>query len=274
LGQASPQHQLAVLQAYLGVTLLTVLILAAEVAERRRGEHLARRAEVERAQSEEAAVKLAEAERHSITQDTHDIVGHGLNVMLLQLGAVRQVLDSDPELARELVTSVEAIGRKACHDLDVALALVGQAPVLVPGRGLRELPELVGMLRDSGLDVDLVIEGERGDVSTLADWSAYRIVQEALTNVLKHAPGAKATVTVRFHHDEILLSVVDNGGPTSGGAAAEEGRGIIGMRERAGALGGTVDIGPAPGRGYAVVAKLPRSAGSLRAGAALQPSLE
>jgi signal transduction histidine kinase len=257
LASASPPHQLAVLQVFLALTLLTMLVLAAEVVERRRGQDLARRAEVARARSEEAAVKLAEAERHSITQDTHDIVGHGLSVMLLQLGAVRRVLDSDPGTARELVASAESIGRKACDDLDVSLGLVGPEQARATGQGLEQLPELVNTLRDAGLRVDLRTEGERGEISTLVDWSAYRIVREALTNVLKHAPAASATVTIRYDEHALSLSVVDDGSGRDPDGSCMDGRGIIGMRERAAVLGGTLDVGPNPGRGFTVAATLP-----------------
>jgi signal transduction histidine kinase len=260
LASASRAHQLAVLQVYLGVTLLTVLILAAEVAERRRVEHLAWRAELERVRSEETAVRLAEAERRSITHDTHDIVGHGLNVVLLQLGAVRRVIDSDPALARELVESAEEIGRRACDDLDVALALARQEPVLKPGLGLAALPELVDALRRGGLRVDLSIEGEVDEIPTLVDWSAYRIVREALTNVAKHAPGATTAVLVHRGTNDMRVSVTDDGGGATGQGLGTDGAGVIGMRERAVALGGTLDAGPLDGGGFAVVATLPVAA--------------
>jgi signal transduction histidine kinase len=257
LASASPAHQLAVLQAYLGVTLLTVLVLAAEVAERRRGEHLTRKAELERARTEQAAVKVAEAERHSISQDTHDIVGHGLASVLLQLGAARQVLRCDPDQANALLVSAEAVGRRACQDLEIALASMGHQPLSKPGRGLAELPVLIDALSQAGLRVTLDNEADGTPVPTLVDWSAYRIVQEALTNVARHAPGAKAWVTVRADRHELVLSVVDDGGAERRRVTHDEGRGIAGMRERATALGGTLEAFPREGRGFAVVAKLP-----------------
>jgi signal transduction histidine kinase len=261
LASASRTDELALLQGYLGVTLLTVLVLAAEVAERRRGEYLARRAELARVKSEEATIKIAEAERRSIAQDTHDLVGHGVNVMLLQVGAARQVLDSDPALARELLASVEEIGRNACHDLEVALAAIGdQGTPLEPGRGLADLPELVEALRAADLRVELRVEGTPGRLSKLVDWSAYRIVQEALTNVVEHARGSAATVTVCYDDHEVRVSIVDEHGMgRTGNRPYKEGRGIIGMRERACALGGTLDARPIPTGGFAVVAQLPRS---------------
>jgi signal transduction histidine kinase len=184
-------------------------------------------------------------------------VGHGLNVMLLQVGAARRVFDSDPGLARELLDSSEMIGRRACKDLDIALAMTTASPDLQPGRGLQDLPELVNAMRRTSIQVDLVTEGDRPELSTLVDWSAYRIVQEALSNVAKHAPGASVTVTVRYDEDEVWLSVVDDGWAESPSARSAEGRGIIGMRERATALGGDLEVGPAEPRGFAVRARLP-----------------
>jgi signal transduction histidine kinase len=203
-------------------------------------------------------VKIAEAERRSITQDTHDIVGHGLNVMLLQVGAARRLFDSDPGLARELLDSSEMIGRRACKDLDIALAMTTASPDLQPGRGLQNLPELVDAMRSTSMRVQLVTEGQHQEISTLVDWSAYRIVQEALTNVAKHAPGAAVTVTVRYDEDNVWLSVVDDG--WSSPSATERrgvGRGIIGMHERAAVLGGELEAGPVKPRGFAVRARLP-----------------
>jgi signal transduction histidine kinase len=259
---ASPRstEQLEFLQLFLGVTFLTGLVLATEIAERRRSEQRALEAQRQLASSEEAAIRLAEAERQSIMGDTHDIVGHGLNAMLLQVGAARRVLDDDPAMARELLASTEAIGRTACDDLDVALVLVGDEQARAPGRGLEQLPELVSMLRRAGLRVELRIEGERGEISTLVDWSAYRIVREALTNVLKHAPGASTTVTVRFGGDTVHLSVVNDGRATEGAPSLGTGRGIIGMRERVAAVGGKLDVGPQPGGGFTVASTLPTNA--------------
>jgi len=258
---AGPTQQLDFLQLFLGVTFLTGLVLATEIAERRRGEHRTREAQRQLAISEEAAVKLAEAERQRIVGDTHDIVGHGLNAMLLQIGAARRVLDDDPALAREILASSETIGRAACDDLDVALSLLGGEPARASGRGLEQLPGLVTALRSAGFPVELRVEGdrvegERVEISTLVGWSAYTIVREALTNVLKHASGAHTKVTVRFGADAVHLSIVDDGG-ADGEGHSFEGRGIMGMRERAAAVGGTLDVGTSPGGGFRVVSTLP-----------------
>jgi signal transduction histidine kinase len=256
VGSSRSTEQLKVLQLFLGVTFLTGLVLAVEIAERRRSEHRTLEAQRQLAMSEEAALKLAESERASIVRDTHDIVGHGLNAMLLQLGAARRVFDTDPAMARDLVASTEAIGRAACDDLDVALALVGTGPGAA-GKGLEQLPELVSVLRRAGLSVDFGVEGTRVEVPTLVDWSAYCIAQEALTNVLKHAPDAHAKVTVRFDDHALHLSIVDDGGANGGHCQFAAGRGIIGMRERAAAVGGTLAVGPNGGPGFTVTSTLP-----------------
>jgi signal transduction histidine kinase len=255
---SSPAHQLAWLQVLLACTMLTGLILAVEIAERRIGEYYTRRADAALLANEQALIKAAVAERHSITQDTHDIVGHGLNVMLLQLGAARQVLERDPALAKELLGSIEAIGRGACQDLDVVLAMFGHEPELQPAHGLHDVPALIRAVGAAGLRVELAIEGERGEVSPVVEWSAYRIIQEALTNAARHAPGAAVTVGVRYAPRGLSLSVVDDGGCAGSGAPPREGRGIIGMRERAAALGGSLDAGPNAMGGFTVVAELPR----------------
>jgi signal transduction histidine kinase len=255
---ASPQstEQLAFLQLFLGVTFLTGLYMTVEIAERRRSRDLALEARRQLAISEETAVKIADAERDSIVRDTHDIVGHGVNAMLLQIGAARRVYDDDPAVTRELLASAEAIGRAACDDLELALGLVGHEP-RVAGRGLQQLPALVDMLRRAGLSVELSVEGERVEISTLVDWSAYRIAQEALTNVIKHASGASASVRVCFDNDAVHLSIVDDGEANEDDRSFAVGRGIIGMRERTSAVGGTLDVGPNRERGFTVEATLP-----------------
>jgi len=261
LASSGPVQSLQLLQLFIGLTFLTGLLLAVEIAERRRNEHHALETQRQLATTEEAVINLAEAERRGITRDTHDIVGHGLNAMLLQVGAARRVLDNDPATARELLISSEAIGRRAIGDLDIALAVMGNEAARSEGHGLDQLPELVNMLRSAGMQVHLRLEGERRELSKLVDWSAYRISLEALTNVLKHAPGASTTVTVRFDDDAIRISVIDDGSRNQTGSL-RDGLGTIGMRERAAALGGTLDVGPNPAGGFTAAATLPTTGGS------------
>jgi signal transduction histidine kinase len=255
----STDQHLVFVQLFLAVTLLAALTLAVEVADRRRAESAVRKAEADRNRAERAAAAAAEGERRRIARETHDIVGHALNVVLLQAGAARRVIATDTELTRTFLESIETVGRDAFRDLDIALGLADRSPQLLPGRGLSSVPGLVDIMRQAGVAIDLDMDGcEQLEVSTLVDWSAYRIVQEALTNVAKHARGAHATVTVRLDGEEILLSIVDdgNGSPRPGA----EGRGLIGIRERAGVLGGHIDLGPTRGGGFAVRARLPRNA--------------
>jgi signal transduction histidine kinase len=246
-------EQLLYVQLFLAVTLLAALTLAVEVTERRRAERAERRAEF-------AAVTAADMERRRIAQETHDIVGHALNVMLLQAGAARRVLDDDAQQTRELLESLEAVGRHAFDDLDVALGLADQAPQGVANLGLASVPVLVDMMRQAGMSIELDVEGNgHRSVSTLVDWSGYRIVQEALTNAAKYAPRAHTEIHVRHDADAVLISVVDDGagGTPVKGPSGTVGRGLIGMRERVAVLGGDIQIGPNGAAGFAVRARLP-----------------
>lgn len=257
----SAAEQLLYVQLFLGVTLLASLAFAVEVAERRHAERAERRAEAERARAELAVVTAADMERRRIAQETHDIVGHALNVMLLQAGAARRVLDDDADQSRQLLASLEEVGRHAFNDLDVALGLADEPPDGVANLGLASVPALVDVMREAGMAIDLVVEGD-GDrvVTTLVDWSGYRIVQEALTNAARHAPGSRCEVTIRYEAGAVFIAVVDDGnGPRAAMplAAAGSGRGIVGMRERVAVLGGDIDIGPDGGAGFGVRARLP-----------------
>jgi signal transduction histidine kinase len=256
-------EQLLLAQLFLGVTLVASLTMAVEVAERRRAERAERRAEAGLIRAELAVANAADLERRRIAQETHDIVGHALNVMLLQAGAARRVLDNDDlDRSRQLLESLEDVGRHAFSDLDVALGLADDTPDGVANLGLSSVPTLVDVMRRAGMSVDLVIDGEEGrSLSTLVDWSAYRIIQEALTNASKHAPGAHTTVEVRYEADGIVISVVDEGAATvrGRGQTPGSGRGLIGMRERVAVLGGEIEIGPNGGAGFGVRARLPLS---------------
>jgi signal transduction histidine kinase len=253
----SPAEQLAYVQLFIAVTLLVALMLAIEIAERRRAEHASRIAEADRRRAEVVAGEAAEEERRRIARETHDIVGHALNVMVLQAGAARRVSRTDVDQSQDLLESIEAVGRDAFRDLDIALGLTDKQPDLLAGRGLSSVPSLVHLMRQTGMTIDLEVTGERnGAVPTLVDWSAFRIIQEAMTNVTKYAPRAHTEVIIRYQPDEIVLAVVDDGAG-SVQAQKKEGRGLIGMRERVAALGGDIAIGPNGGPGFAVRASLP-----------------
>jgi signal transduction histidine kinase len=253
---ADPHDRLMYVQVLLGLSLLAAFWLAVEVADRRRVEYAMKLADEDRLRSEHAAVELAEAERRRIARETHGIVGHALNVMLLHAGAARRVLPTDGGQALEFLESIETVGRRAFGDLDVALSLANAIPDAKPGRGLSSLPELVEVMRQGGLQVTLEVVGERKDVSTLVDWSAYRIVEEALTNVAKHAPSAVASVSIVYDSEAVSIAVVDDGASFHAPRDERPGRGLIGMRERVAVLGGTINTGR-DGHGFAVRARLP-----------------
>jgi signal transduction histidine kinase len=154
-----------------------------------------------------------------------------------------------------LVTA-EEVGRDAFRDLDAALGLVDQSPDLAPQRGLADLDELVDRLTRAGLDLECNIEGQRRVLPRLVDWSAYRIIQESLTNVVKHSASAHTRNDISFAPSSIRLSIADDGAGIVNGNG-RNGRGLLGMRERVAVLGGRIETGPAPGRGFRVNVELP-----------------
>jgi signal transduction histidine kinase len=253
----SPGQHLVYAQVMLAITLLSAEVLAVEVAERRRIEARARRADAERVEAERVAIDIASSERRRLTRETHDIVGHALSVMLLQAGAARRMLNVEDGLAaRERLESLESAGRAAFRELDAVLAVSATAAEDGPGRDIESLADLVEVMRQAGMDVEMSIEGERADVSNIVQWSTYRIVQEALTNVAKHAPRARARVAIAVSATDIRASVVDEGDPRARRDGFRPGRGLIGMDERVTALGGTLEAGP-EASGFAVRMVLP-----------------
>ncbi len=244
------------IQLFLAVTLLAALTLAVEVAERARTERVLRQAETGRVRAELTAMEAAATERRRIARETHDIMGHALNVMILSGAAARRVLDCDVAQARALLTTVEDVGRDAFRDLDVALGLADQSADFAPLKGLADLDELVDRLVRAGMEVEYEVEGSPRPLPRLVDGSAYRIIQESLTNVAKHAVHNRTSVHVRFAPGALLLEVSDHGwsGDVRNGS---NGRGLVGMRERVAVLGGRLDAGPIPGGGYSVMAELP-----------------
>jgi signal transduction histidine kinase len=218
----------------------------------------ARAEHAEREQEERARRAVAE-EQARIARELHDVVSHNVSVMVVQAAAGGDVFATHPERAREALASIESTGREALAELRRLLGVVRPAeenprPGFVPQPGLVRLPELVEQVAAAGLEVELTVAGEPGDLPAGVDLSAYRIVQEALTNTLKHARASKADVTLRYGDASLELEVLDDG---SGTGAGGTGRGIIGMRERAALFGGELLAGPRPSGGFAVRAKLP-----------------
>ena len=195
-----------------------------------------------------------------MAQELHDVVGHGLAVIAMQAGVALHVLDRDPGKARESLEAIRAMSRESLDGLRTELAQLragaGDVPERRPLPGVADLALLVQRVREGGVDVRLEVTGRLDGLPTDVGAAAYRIVQESLTNVLRHAGADAATVVVRAADAQLEVEVVDRG---SGGAPGADGSGIRGMRERATSLGGTVEAGPASGGGFRVRAVLPLS---------------
>jgi signal transduction histidine kinase len=223
---------------------------------RLREEQTAHRAREQAAEARRIVVE----ERTRIARELHDVVAHRVSLMTVQAGAAKAVAAHDLEGALQAMGAVEEAGRQALAELRHLLGVLRpqtELEGLDPQPGLTELPRLIEQIRGAGVDVALQTEGPTGELPARVDLFAYRIVQEALTNVLKHAgPGAHTDVRLDTGRSGVVIEVLDNGQgcPPNGGKG---GHGIVGMRERALLLGGTLDARPRPGGGFAVVAHLP-----------------
>jgi signal transduction histidine kinase len=250
-----------------GVIVLTLLMLLAWgagrlAALRSRLAHELRaqqdRAAAERADESRRAVEL---ERARIARELHDIVAHHLSVMVVQAQGGRRVLDTAPEDARQALRAIEGMGTQAMTEMRQLLGVLrddaGQAP-LAPAAGVRRLDALVNQLQESGQAVALRIEGGPIDLPPGLDLAAYRIVQEALTNVLKHTDQARAEVTVRYTPSQLALRV-SNSRParTRPAKPSDQAHGLLGMRERVALYGGTVSAGVEATGGFVVDVTLP-----------------
>jgi signal transduction histidine kinase len=220
-------------------------------------EEKAERLERERAENERRA---AAEEQARIARELHDVIAHNVSVMVVQAAAGGEVFEVNPARAREALASIEATGRDALAELRRLLGVVTAqedgAGSRAPQPGLGRLDTLVEQVRAAGLDVELVVEGERVELASGIDLSAYRVIQEALTNTLKHAFAKRAWVIVRYGERDVEVEVLDDGaGPPREGSPGA--RGLIGMRERVGLFGGELEIGPRPNGGYRVLGRFP-----------------
>ncbi|BCY10315.1 sensor histidine kinase [Actinoplanes sp. L3-i22] len=199
----------------------------------------------------------AEHERARIARELHDVVTHHVSMMIIQAGAARKVLDGAPEQAREALLAIEAGGRAAMTELRHVMGLLAPDDTgdLAPQPGLDRLDALVDRLSGSGVPVTLTRTGRPRPMPAGVELAAYRVVQEALTNTVKHAAGASAAVVVDYGPDQLRVRVTDTGGAPRGPAGA--GRGLIGLRERLAVYGGTLHSGPRPAGGYRVDARIP-----------------
>jgi signal transduction histidine kinase len=211
---------------------------------------------LERERETEAARAVAE-EQTRIGRELHDVIAHSLSVMVVQAAAANDVFDARPERARDALREIEATGRSALGELRRLLGAVRDGDTdFAPPPGLEQLDALVAQVRSAGLEVSVTVEGTPRTLPIAIDLSAYRIVQEALTNTLKHAHATHVGVELRFADDALDIAVRDDG-RGNGGSTAGTGSGLVGMRERVVTYGGTLETGPAPGGGFAVAARLP-----------------
>jgi signal transduction histidine kinase len=237
---------------FVAVSTVLLVLVRAVVGEKERRARLAER------ERDVAAREAVVEERARIARELHDVVAHHVSMIVLQAGAERHSLSDQQEPTREVLGTIERTGRGALTEMRRLLKMLRdeESDPLAPQPRLGDLPLLVSQVRDAGLPVELEIDGDPRELPVGLELSAYRIVQEALTNALKHAGDAAATVRVRYRDDAIELEVVDDGGgrisPESGG-----GHGLVGMRERVSLYGGQFEARRRAEGGYLVRALLP-----------------
>jgi signal transduction histidine kinase len=248
----------------LGHALLVAIPLLIADVHRTRHANLAllqERLELAERTREQEAERRAEQERLRIARDLHDVVAHTLTTINVQASTAAQLLDRNPGHARDALETIEDASRDAIDELRAILGVLrgdddGDAP-LRPAPGLEDVPELVRRTRDDGVDVRMEVVGDRPQrVPETVSLAAYRIIQESLTNARRHASGAAVHVTLAFEPDRVGLAIENSEGTPHQANGRGPGVGIMGMSERAAAIGGTVSAGPRP-RGFRVDAELP-----------------
>jgi signal transduction histidine kinase len=222
-----------------------------------------RTAELEQAR-EELARRAVTEERLRLARELHDVVAHAMSVIAVQSGVGAHVANTQPKEAAKALVAIEATSRAALEELRRLLGVLRQADDpqgdLAPVPGLADLEGLLAEVGKAGLAVRLRVNGTRPPLPAGVDLSAYRIVQEALTNVVKHAGSAHAQVTIGYRDLEVTVEIIDDGRGAvtpAGDGGAGTGQGLIGMRERVAAFGGDLEVGPGPDGGFRVAARLP-----------------
>jgi len=209
---------------------------------------------------DEVAARRVDEERLRIARELHDVTAHSLSIIAVQSGAASHVLDSDPAEARRALEAIRRTSKDALGELRAMLGVLRSAEdtdaPLAPTPGLARLSELMAPLAEAGVSATLNVDGDIADVPAVVDASAYRIVQEALTNIVRHAGPCDVVVTLGRTDTELVVNVADTGRGV-GVAGVSEGHGLTGMRERAAALGGSFESGPAAEGGFAITARLP-----------------
>jgi signal transduction histidine kinase len=226
-------------------------------------EMVERAAERERERADRALRAVAD-ERLRIARDLHDIVAHAMTVVAIRSGVARVVLDTQPEEAREALRIIETTSKRALAEMRLMVGVLrepDEGAELGPAPGLADLPELIEQVNQSGVDVEVDFDGDGPTLPAGVDLSAYRIIQEALTNVVRHAGPTSAHLTVRHRQDHLEIEIVDEGArngrpPVLDSIGQGQGHGLVGMRERVGLFGGDLSAAPA-GAGFRVFASLP-----------------
>ena len=243
---------------------LLVLLTVAEVARGRRDQAI----EVARAHREESRRRASE-ERLRIAQELHDVLAHNISLINVQAGVALHLIDERPEQARTALAAIKTASNEALSELRSVLDVLRRGyeePPRSPTLGLARLDDLVATTSAAGLSVHKRIEGTPRPLPPEVDLAAYRIVQEALTNVTRHAGGAEATVRIDYGERDLTVQIDDDGRGTTTAAAPGGGRGIPGMRERVAALGGELEAGPRAGGGFRVLARFPLAADGTQPG--------
>ena len=253
--------EFAVIPGTMAIAWFAGLALRERAGQAEAAQERATRAERER---EENARRAVFEERVRIARELHDVVAHHVSMMGVQAGAARMVIDRDPAKATDALAAIEASSRQAVDELHRLLGFLRQAgdpDELAPSPGVSQLPGLVAGMTDSDLAVAVDVEGEQRPLPPTVDVSAYRIVQEALTNTLKHAGASRADVRLRYGPGELEVEIVDDGRGAAAAGGGGSGLGLIGMRERAALHGGQLSAGPVAGGGFAVRVTLPTADG-------------
>jgi len=223
-----------------------------------------RAAQLERDRDRESKLAVSN-ERTRIAREIHDVVAHGLSIMIVQADGGLYAADQSPEAAKKALATIGDTGRASLTEMRKMLGLLKQDEQneLDPNQprpqpGVSSLPELIDNVREAGLNVTYDVTGRPRDLPALLGLTAYRIVQEGLTNTLKHAgPGARTSVSLDFGREMLTVVVTDDGRGAGVAPSSDPGHGLVGMRQRASVSGGTVSAGPKAGGGYEVIAKLP-----------------
>jgi signal transduction histidine kinase len=241
---------------------MLVLFAGVEIARSRKE----RAVEAEHSRAEESA-RRASDERLRIARELHDVLAHNISLMNVQAGVALHLIDERPEQAREALAAIKQASNEALGELRSVLDILRHGNENVPRSptsGLADLDDMISRAESAGVEVDRTISGTPITLPPKIDLAAFRIIQEALTNVTRHAGRARAGINLAFGERDLTITVEDDGGDGSSGSAAQlsgGGRGIRGMRERVAALGGELEAGPLPQRGFRVRARLPLQEG-------------